>query len=410
MGFVIGAFITVFLIKLNIISGITQELESDSYEYACYAKNLVDNFSYRCLYQTGRSEYLGREFLAYRPFGYPFLLAIFKGTFGASWIKAAQIFQAFLESLTVVGVIFLNSLSAKVIFVLLVAFFNIWTPLILTESVASSLIFLAFITLAFKPILAGLLIASGVFVKQTLLFASLPYIFSRKIVFCVVFVSLSLGFVAFSVRNFKECNRLTPLTSNFYRHALDGLGVNPFDFITSVKNEPCWEFKFNDTLRNVFFKHLVSNFKEVASIYKERFLTFFSANMLKDFMPALRLSFQSDDLKAFYKASIEFYSHVFCLSLLGSIFVFVYLPQFRLMVMGLWIFVVIHPILSRTDFRFLSALAYFLFFNLGLLVDFCISKISMHHALRLPSSFISDSFKIEKSNLKTKPFKKTSLY
>jgi len=102
MGFVIGAFITVFLIKLNIISGITQELESDSYEYACYAKNLVNNFSYRCLYQTGRSEYVGREFIAYRPFGYPFLLAIFKGTFGANWIKAAQIFQAFLESLTVI--------------------------------------------------------------------------------------------------------------------------------------------------------------------------------------------------------------------------------------------------------------------------------------------------------------------
>ena len=396
MGFVFGAFITVFLIKLNFVSGITQKIESDSYEYACYAKNIVNNFSYRCLYQTGRSEYVGREFLAYRPFGYPFLLAIFKSTFGESWIKAAQIFQAFLESLTVVGVMFLKSLGARVVFVLLVAFFNVWTPLILTESVASSLIFLAFISLAFKPILAALLIACGVFVKQTLLLASAPYIFSRKIVFGIVFISLSLGFTAFSVRNFKECNRLTPLTSNFYRHALDGLGVNPFDFITNIKNEPCWEFKFNDTLKDVFFEHLVSNFKEVASIYKERFLNFFSVNLLKDFMPALRISFQSDDLKAFYKASIEFYSHVFCLSLIGSVVVFIYLPQFRLMVLGLWVFVVIHPILSRTDFRFLSAVAYFLFLNLGLLVDFCISKINAHRSLPLPSSFNLESLKIDK--------------
>lgn len=344
------------LAKTSIVLSIKPAIISDSWEYVCYAKSLVQYGEYKCLYMADNPMYKNREFFFYRPPGYPIVIAGFMALLGSYWIVGIQIAQAVLEIFSLwLGLKTFRSTGVKVLWTLLLVVNSFWTPLILTESIFSSLLFIA-VMFRTKPS-SGLLLVVSTLIRQTGVLLA-PILWRNWTAFGVLVLLLSVWSGFWMYRNFETCGVLTARTTNFYRHWASDLGIDVRRIASQVENKRCWEFEFDQKVRDAILSKVRENPTILITIYFDRLFDFFKLE------PPFEISvtlLRFSEMPIFVKNLLTIFFNIFYGAVLFSCFVIIIeliiLRRVSATSFAVLTFVVLHPFLSPSNLRFLHAVS-----------------------------------------------------
>ncbi len=353
-------------VKLFFIIWVNPPVVSDSYDYFCFAKSLASEGKYACLYQGDNPNYKGREFYYYRPVGYPFFLAILIYFTGDGWKVYAGLAQGVLEIFCYsLGLISLNNFWSKFLWLIFNLIGSYRTPLIITESLNTSLIFISAILFLGNKDYSGLIFGAACLIRQSSLLAGWFILRNRQIFLYFIsfftLVSLILGF-----RNYYLCQRFTVGTTNFFRHNVTDFGISPWSSLRFLDNTKCWEFEFNEKLKSRFLNEV--DIKKFIKVYFKRlgewFLKFYDLELL--LINRIDSTYVSNTLK------IAFFIHSY-LMILGVMCVLFSLVTKKALSLDLSLsilfFLLLHPLVSGSNIRFLSPVGYLSFFLLVQIIN-----------------------------------------
>ncbi|MCS6962246.1 MAG: hypothetical protein NZT61_07090 [Deltaproteobacteria bacterium] len=367
-----------FAIKLVLAGSVKPALISDSWEYACYARNLASNGDYKCLYQGDNPIYHNREFLFYRPPGYPLIISAAMNLFNDQWDKTLQVIQVFFESVALmVGLLFLSKLISKLALFLFSTMFYFWSPLVLTESLTSSFVFISALLSLRKKTLASVFFFMAVCMRNTVLFL-FPIVLSSRRIFFVFLILLLPYQLYWSIRNFQLCNTFTSRTTNFYRHLGSDLGVNLKEIIKGVENKKCWEFAFDKKIGEKVSSFFLKNPKQVFGIYFKRLGNFFTFRLpFETEYTLMKFSLKNDLLR---DITTVFFQITYGFVLISIPFYLLLLVtkdnKLCKLVLTVIFFLVLHPLVSPSNLRFITPIVLISIFVNCLLLEKLLLKLA----------------------------------
>lgn len=352
--------IAAFCVKSLIVLAVKPAIISDSWEYVCYAKNLLNSGEFKCLYMADNPVYKNREFYFYRPAGYPLFLAGLMSFLGNHWLLGAKLLQAFLETVCIwLGLRILNSPLLKITWAALLTINSFWTPLFLTESIFSSLLFIAICLRS--SAWSGLILFLGVLVRQTGLLILPAFHKNRRAIF--ILLTLFLTSTAYWMyRNQQLCGKPTARTTNFFRHWVSDagsyIGIDVKSVARSVENKKCWEFEFDQKLKSALLEKISEKPQLLFKVYFSRLTDFLKIELPFEIrVTLLRLSDMPNTLRLALKFCFYIFYAVVIVAVINCFSEIVVFRRLSSGALAVVAFVLLHPVLSPSNLRFLHGVS-----------------------------------------------------
>lgn len=346
-------FLIAIILRSWIISTTTFIPASDQRDYHVLAKNLYDGEGYIQIYIGESPQFHGMTFRAYRMPGYPVLLAGFYKLFGpnpkfALWLNL--IFD--LGSLVLIFLI-MRFFGGGLIAPLLFALTPIWTPLLMTESLFTSLflLLLYLILVQGKDLLAGVILAFSVMVKPIAI-SVLPFLLVRKRT-VLLLAPLFIVLTAWNIRNYNIFNRPVFLSTNFGSHNAQDFGIDKMTEIVKLREQGLGEVEINNQLTNQIKSKIKEDPKIALSVYLARLKQLFSTKPPSE----LRSLLWKDGLKypKVSKVILGSMPYLYLLALISLPVCFYKNPKPTLILFGCALsFILLHPLVSHGNIRFFA--------------------------------------------------------
>ena len=328
-------------IRIVLISGVQWTNDSDSRDYHVLAQNILQHGEYKQEYHGETEAFNGFTFRAYRMPGYPIVLA---GLYKVSgWDPTiALYFNVLLEQLSMLAIVFLGrrlfSDATALIAQAFYAVYLLFCPMLLTETLFTTLSLWCLVLLSRridcpgKAIAAGLLAAVTIFVRPIGLALFLPALvsvtgakeLSRKaaaLMLVLFALPAVLAVSAWTVRNYRIFGEFVPFSTNLGTHIAHDFGLKELELFGKYRAQGKNEAQINRAILDDVGKKISADPGLLFTVMGERFLGLLSTKPNWDIRDFYSKGFCTGAVNAWavYEISFDFYRRLMPLGWIGLI-------------------------------------------------------------------------------------------
>lgn len=361
-------------------------LVSDARDYHDYAASLLEGRGYVQIYRGETAAFDGFEFRAFRPPGYPFLLAGLYRIVG--WHpRAALLLNVMADLATQVAAALiavvvlapfgpLRARLAAIITVALLGLHVLWTPALLTEPVYTALFTTLGLLLLTRTgtrsirgaLLNSVLLMAALFIRPVTLCLFPLFVVqvlragpsrSRIVLLGALLVPALLAVAAWSGRNYLVFGEFVPLTTNLGHHNAWDFGIPADQAYEIGRAEGLNEAQINRVLLQAIGERIREKPAGFAQLLARRIGELFSFAPPPELTANLwTLTFDSAPTASLpgrvYRQLYSQYPLVYGLATLGLLVLLVRKAPIRYLLATLVAYIVFQVLLSRGDIRFLA--------------------------------------------------------